>query len=561
MQHIDGADNRYTKDCTTTDPIGGHASLSKLESSKGGALILPRHLQPLPPPPVATPLEEDSYIAGVSAIIERDFFPGLSKLRVQNDLLDAVHNADYGHANALRRQLAQLSGITSAHGSHGLPVLDTPMAESLSNSFLSTTPEVVHSNSTPRISKTSLSTTVDCFNQPTESDISNDPPPLNTSVTLDVFQAKYTSQDNASFLSILDRQNEANKERYHWMYDKEKKTLMLENTSNESDLVHAASAVTASGVEMLLEAPEHISKPIEGWNYKAKNALMYGPESVPLTLADLSESRGQPKSISHSATRFPTPTNSISGQLQSNMSSSQQPNTQQVWSHMAKATPGLFHGVAGAPSDSPRVSGFGFVPATPTLLPNEDIDPSDLMTWGMIQGTPLLVDSGMDHSNGPAFKMPATPRREILSMRLSNNASKALKKRSDIALGSGGSGLDTPKSTTPLLASPLVQAGSPMSLARVRALTPSRQRQLSPAAMQLLANTSLRGSPASGLRRSGHRSGGGGLDAQLRASYSGPLLSPRPSSTRRTLTHTPSSSSQTPTAHSATSKSERIKQK
>ncbi|KAH9266039.1 hypothetical protein BASA84_001307 [Batrachochytrium salamandrivorans] len=153
MQHIDGADNRYTKDCTTTDPIGGHASLSKLESSKGGALILPRHLQPLPPPPVATPLEEDSYIAGVSAIIERDFFPGLSKLRVQNDLLDAVHNADYGHANALRRQLAQLSGITSAHGSHGLPVLDTPMAESLSNSFLSTTPEVVHSNSTPRISK------------------------------------------------------------------------------------------------------------------------------------------------------------------------------------------------------------------------------------------------------------------------------------------------------------------------------------------------------------------------------------------------------------------------
>ncbi|KAH6569047.1 hypothetical protein BASA60_008384 [Batrachochytrium salamandrivorans] len=511
MQHIDGADNRYTKDCTTTDPIGGHASLSKLESSKGGALILPRHLQPLPPPPVATPLEEDSYIAGVSAIIERDFFPGLSKLRVQNDLLDAVHNADYGHANALRRQLAQLSGITSAHGSHGLPVLDTPMAESLSNSFLSTTPEVVHSNSTPRISKTSLSTTVDCFNQPTESDISNDPPPLNTSVTLDVFQAKYTSQDNASFLSILDRQNEANKERYHWMYDKEKKTLMLENTSNESDLVHAASAVTASGVEMLLEAPEHISKPIEGWNYKAKNALMYGPESVPLTLADLSESRGQPKSISHSATRFPTPTNSISGQLQSNMSSSQQPNTQQVWSHMAKATPGLFHGVAGAPSDSPRVSGFGFVPATPTLLPNEDIDPSDLMTWGMIQGTPLLVDSGMDHSNGPAFKMPATPRREILSMRLSNNASKALKKRSDIALGSGGSGLDTPKSTTPLLASPLVQAGSPMSLARVRALTPSRQRQLSPAAMQLLANTSLRGSPASGLRRSGHRSGGGGF--------------------------------------------------
>ncbi|KAH9245771.1 hypothetical protein BASA81_016736 [Batrachochytrium salamandrivorans] len=127
----------------------------------------------------------------------------------------------------------------------------------------------------------------------------------------------------------------------------------------------------------------------------------------------------------------------------------------------------------------------------------------------MIQGTPLLVDSGMDHSNGPAFKMPATPRREILSMRLSNNASKALKKRSDIALGSGGSGLDTPKSTTPLLASPLVQAGSPMSLARVRALTPSRQRQLSPAAMQLLANTSLRGSPASGLRRSGHRSGVG----------------------------------------------------
>lgn len=38
---------------------------------------------------------------------------------------------------------------------------------------------------------------------------------------------------------------------------------------------------------------------------------------------------------------------------------------------------------------SPRVAGYGFV-TTPSPVPGADVDP--IMTWGEIQGTPLLLD-------------------------------------------------------------------------------------------------------------------------------------------------------------------------
>jgi len=68
---------------------------------------------------------------------------------------------------------------------------------------------------------------------------------------------------------------------------------------------------------------------------------------------------------------------------------------------------------------------YTLVPSTP-LLTSRDIEPADLMTWGEIQGTPLQLDSGS------VFKMPDTPRRELLGMKLSENASRKMRvKRSE----------------------------------------------------------------------------------------------------------------------------------
>lgn len=48
-------------------------------------------------------------------------------------------------------------------------------------------------------------------------------------------------------------------------------------------------------------------------------------------------------------------------------------------------------------SQTPRVGGYSFVPATPSPNPSQ-IDSSELMTWGMIEGTPLLI--GGDQTPG-----------------------------------------------------------------------------------------------------------------------------------------------------------------
>lgn len=55
---------------------------------------------------------------------------------------------------------------------------------------------------------------------------------------------------------------------------------------------------------------------------------------------------------------------------------------------------------------SPQVAGWGFVPATPNLVPGPDASP--FMTWGELEGTPLLLDPSMtpSRSGGIAFKVP-----------------------------------------------------------------------------------------------------------------------------------------------------------
>jgi hypothetical protein len=41
-------------------------------------------------------------------------------------------------------------------------------------------------------------------------------------------------------------------------------------------------------------------------------------------------------------------------------------------------------------SETPTVGGYSFVTATPSPNPSQ-VDSSELMTWGMIEGTPLLI--------------------------------------------------------------------------------------------------------------------------------------------------------------------------
>jgi len=54
--------------------------------------------------------------------------------------------------------------------------------------------------------------------------------PIDTSLSLDQFQARYTSEDNASFMEIVERINAQKREKYRWLYEQgKKKQLLIEN--------------------------------------------------------------------------------------------------------------------------------------------------------------------------------------------------------------------------------------------------------------------------------------------------------------------------------------------
>lgn len=50
-------------------------------------------------------LEEDEYIEGLSKVIKRDYFPNNDKMKLQNELLDALQEQDSFRARNLSKQI------------------------------------------------------------------------------------------------------------------------------------------------------------------------------------------------------------------------------------------------------------------------------------------------------------------------------------------------------------------------------------------------------------------------------------------------------------------------
>lgn len=129
----------------------------------------------------------------------RDFFPDLEKLQVQKELHDAVDEMDDVKAAKLAMKLAELDDDHVAN--------------------------------------------------PTLKDLEYD-----TSLNLDKFQSKYTSEDNASFNQLVQVENEKKREKYSHFYPSKEKMLEIVDK------------------KMI----EGVSKPVNTWNHTPRSALMYG---------------------------------------------------------------------------------------------------------------------------------------------------------------------------------------------------------------------------------------------------------------------------------------------
>ena len=134
-------------------------------------------------------LEEDEYTAALSQIIARDFFPSL----VGTDYLES------------QKPPRGLSDTAISTQQTPLQLGDTPFMRPGETPLFP-----IHNDEGPVRKKRKLE---------------KEEGGVNTDISLDDFQARYTSEDNASFTSILNDENTQRKERYKWAYDAERRVI------------------------------------------------------------------------------------------------------------------------------------------------------------------------------------------------------------------------------------------------------------------------------------------------------------------------------------------------
>ncbi|XP_078681046.1 splicing factor ESS-2 homolog [Branchiostoma floridae x Branchiostoma belcheri] len=375
-------------------------------------------------------LDEDTYVKDLETIIQRDFFPDLTKLKAQQEYLQAVESNDhqkmrelaikYGSSRLTSRQHTETPG---APGEYTPATFETPDVES----------------SRGQDSPTSHHTAVNHSQEGEE--------PLgkkakqDTDLPLDKYLAKNTSEDNASFGTIMEVTEDKNRQRHSWLYDAEK-----EHAEKQKEILQL------KGPEQL--AIEGSTSSVDTWSYKAKNALMYYPEGTE-SGEDVFK---KPREILHKNTRL------VRTPFDSDVAKSR---LQQVAGANAQIKRGKIghDGKEILPEDTPKVNGFGFV-ATPSPAPG--VDESPMMTWGEIEGTPFRLD-GSDTpapSSTPGFKINEPRKREKLARGLVEKIGKSHRAKKEEAL----------KRMTASFASPTPTFGSLKSMDRLNTMSPAAQR-------------------------------------------------------------------------------------
>ncbi|GFU54437.1 splicing factor ESS-2 homolog [Nephila pilipes] len=356
-------------------------------------------------------LSEEEYTEQLEKIVTRDFFPDLPKLKAQNAYLDAMAKGDVARIQeiqlAYRLTDSTRSKIYSERSTGGSPITFE-------------TPEIKRADSPSR----------------SESDVNNSATvvPEKNHPTLDQFLGETTSEDNASFQSVMERSEARHQQKYPWLYKDE---------GEEQKKVTDMLALPTSEPEF--KKPELVT-----WAYKNRNALMYVPDGAPLTVEErLAQGR---REILHAGTRFENGAPFAAD--------AHKEAIVEAAAHHAKLKEGRV-GIDGKeiqPQESPQVNGYGFV-GTP--LPQPGVSDTPILTWGEIEGTPFRLDGGdtplPQTPSGQQFKMPQPSARERIAHSLADKVAKKHRK------------IQTPRS-------PSLRLSSSSALERLQSMSPAAQR-------------------------------------------------------------------------------------
>nr|XP_061800896.1 splicing factor ESS-2 homolog [Nerophis lumbriciformis] len=350
-------------------------------------------------------LNEEDYIESLEKIVQRDFFPDVTKLQAQKDYLDAEESGD----------LERMREISIRYGKS------------------KTTPQ----SSAPYVTPASFETPVGRAGSPSISNrgadaesVVGDKGEEKELPSLDRFLARNTSEDNSSFEQIMELADDKEKMKHAWLYEAEA----------EFKQRHQSNLALPEAEKAALQC---VKAGLETWEYKAKNALMYYPEGVP----DDEVIFKKPREVVHKNTRFTG--DPFSKAL--NKSQIQQAAALNAQFKQGKVGP---DGKELIPHDSPMVNGYGFE-RTPSPAPG--VAESPLMTWGEIEGTPFRLDGSdtpyAERNHGPSFKIPEPGRRERLGLKMANEAAAKNRAKKQEALRKVTENLAslTPKGLSPAL--------------------------------------------------------------------------------------------------------------
>ena len=210
-------------------------------------------------------LEEDEYTEALSRIIARDFFPSLVHLDATNNYLDALRSEDPLLLDSTVRRLQELA--TPGSGRRYQP-LQTP----------SQTPWAIGPSETPFRAPFTNSDGVDGGG---DGERPHKKPRYDTNMSLDAFQARYTSEDNSSFTRILEEENERRRERYGWAWDAQRRVEEMRGRmveGRERMLVEAAPGVGVKG-RFVIESPRPVGLITQGEGGEEKDKDKEGDEA------------------------------------------------------------------------------------------------------------------------------------------------------------------------------------------------------------------------------------------------------------------------------------------
>lgn len=365
----------------------------------------PRPSKAIPP----NVLQEEVYTDAVSAIIERDFFPDLPQLRLRQALIAARSAGDQDRAEELLWQLLK--------GPRPTPLSATPASAALAGPGDTPRPADARShagNSAPsrggekflsaweRESEISSlagrSSSCDAYSRLRLANGKDVVVDLSTA-RLDDFQRVFTSEDNASFDAIVQREKKKLREKEWWVDQQEKDYNTLHKTQ--------ARALENGGS---IEPGQQMFCP-----HKARNALFLKKAGMPQhelerPKCDFKNTRFTSAQHTEQDQRLGTAMAARNARLQGDELEERRRAMAAEGKFMAGST-AKFRTWAGRHAAEDADAPLGFV-HTPSFLPGENVSP--LMTFGQLGSTPRVLES----EDGPSFKIYETSPREQAAEKL-----------------------------------------------------------------------------------------------------------------------------------------------